>query len=150
MPYKDYEKQKARARERYQEVKGQLSEFRKTHPGIISERNKAHYEKMSQEERLAKHKKFLEQHPRYRRDRLLQRYGLSREAFNAMLIGQGSVCAVCHQGNGASLQVDHNHKTGMVRGLLCFRCNAAAGLLSDQSERAQSLAEYLSRTDEEA
>jgi hypothetical protein len=42
------------------------------------------------------------------------------------------------------LCVDHNHKTGAVRALLCGRCNLAAGNVLDSSERAMQLAKYLS------
>lgn len=52
--------------------------------------------------------------------------GVSDEDYARMLAGQGGGCAIC----GAPpktrrLHVDHDHKTGAVRGLLCFRCNRA-------------------------
>jgi Recombination endonuclease VII len=52
--------------------------------------------------------------------------GVSTEDYERMLAEQGGGCAIC----GAPpktrrLHVDHNHKTGKVRGLLCFRCNRA-------------------------
>jgi Recombination endonuclease VII len=50
--------------------------------------------------------------------------GISDEGYARLLQAQGGVCAIC----GAPpktrrLSVDHNHRTGRVRGLLCFRCN---------------------------
>ena len=52
--------------------------------------------------------------------------GVSDELYMELLERQGGVCALC--GNPPKtrrLSVDHNHRTGKVRGLLCFRCNRA-------------------------
>lgn len=43
------------------------------------------------------------------------------------------------------LHVDHDHATGVFRGLLCLNCNQAAGLLGDDVERIRALADYLVR-----
>jgi hypothetical protein len=52
--------------------------------------------------------------------------GISEDEYAELLERQGGVCAIC--GNPPKtrrLSVDHNHRTGKVRGLLCFRCNRA-------------------------
>ena len=41
------------------------------------------------------------------------------------------------------MHVDHCHKTGAVRGVLCFNCNAALGHVNDSQERLQKLKDYL-------
>lgn len=46
-------------------------------------------------------------------------------------------------GPDCRLQVDHNHKTGEVRGMLCGPCNRAVGLLKDDPERMAALIHYL-------
>jgi len=46
---------------------------------------------------------------------------------------------------GTKRCIDHDHKTGVRRGVLCLSCNQALGLLKDSSERARALAEYLER-----
>lgn len=55
-----------------------------------------------------------------------KRFNLSLEEYNNLLTAQRDCCAVCMQSTSSfnkRLAVDHNHKTGEVRGLLCFRCN---------------------------
>ena len=65
---------------------------------------------------------------------LQQNYGLSTDGYNNMFICQGGCCAICgtHQSQyKQALFVDHNHKTGQVRELLCPRCNYIVGWLED-------------------
>lgn len=57
---------------------------------------------------------------------LKQKFGITEERYQELLKAQGGVCKLCGDGpNGRwkQLQVDHNHKTGEVRGLLCWNCN---------------------------
>lgn len=66
---------------------------------------------------------------------LVKNYGITIEEYDAMNLKQKGVCAICKQpetklnknGTVHKLAVDHCHKTGKVRGLLCFKCNAAIG-----------------------
>lgn len=61
------------------------------------------------------------------RNRYYQRkYGISLAQYNQMLARQQNSCALCkkHKSHfSKNLAVDHNHKSGKVRGLLCFYCN---------------------------
>ncbi len=74
-------------------------------------------------------------------------YGLTREAYESMLAGQGNTCAVC----GSSVWgikgpvVDHDHATGEVRGIICHKCNVAIGLLGDNPKTVRAVADYLER-----
>ena len=59
-------------------------------------------------------------------------YGLTGEQYQNILDVQGGVCAICKRppeatGGRGGLQVDHCHDTNMIRGLLCFHCNAGLG-----------------------
>lgn len=55
---------------------------------------------------------------------LKRRYGITLEQYNALLEQQGGACAICQRVPKAGrLHVDHDHKTKVVRGLLCYRCN---------------------------
>lgn len=74
----------------------------------------------------------------------LQRtYGMSVEDLAAMLLAQHGVCAICQTAPAA--HVDHDHQTNKVRGLLCFRCNAALGQLGDDPLVVRRAARYLER-----
>lgn len=76
---------------------------------------------------------------------LQRKYGLTQKEFDDMLSSQGGVCAACGTDDWGARgpSVDHDHKTGKVRGILCLNCNAAAGHLGDCEWRALKLSEYL-------
>jgi hypothetical protein len=79
----------------------------------------------------------------------LRRYGITLEEFDAMLAAQGGHCAVCERtcnDDGSRLCVDHDHKTGEIRGILCRRHNAILGLADDDVQAFTRLAEYLLNT----
>lgn len=76
-------------------------------------------------------------------------YGISQEQFEARLIAQDGKCAVCMiplDGSRKTLvgSVDHNHKTGQIRGILCSQCNTALGLLKEDLKIFQRAISYLS------
>jgi hypothetical protein len=77
------------------------------------------------------------------------KYGITKERFKQMLDEQGNKCACCgskFSETGLKTDracVDHNHKTGLVRSILCGRCNLAAGNVLDSSQRADQIAAYL-------
>ena len=82
----------------------------------------------------------------YNRDKhLKRRYGISALDYDALLKAQNSVCAICSSlnRNGNRLSVDHDHKTGKVRGLLCSKCNHGIGIFNDEVLRVKSAMEYL-------
>jgi hypothetical protein len=76
-----------------------------------------------------------------RRERL-KKYGLTESAYQAMVFEQDGECAICREPDPA-LHVDHCHKTGKVRALLCTRCNLSLGGLRDRPELALAAADYL-------
>lgn len=63
---------------------------------------------------------------------LEKKYKLTKEDFSKLRENQKNQCAVCQTELTDKLMVvDHNHKTGNIRGLLCRQCNFALGLLKD-------------------
>ena len=78
-----------------------------------------------------------------RRKTLWSRYGLTPEALDEMIERQGGVCAIEGCG-GPAERVDHNHLTGVVRGILCHHCNIwLAPLEEDQAEWRFAAQRYL-------
>ena len=73
------------------------------------------------------------------------RYGITEQQYYQMLANQDGVCAVCRTPPTPEkkLSVDYCHETGRVRGLLCYKCNTAAGLLGDNPALAAQLTLYL-------
>lgn len=78
---------------------------------------------------------------------LRRRYGITHDIYMEMEKKQLGKCKICHSNkrNGSKkwLDVDHCHKTGRVRGLLCNQCNQALGLLKDCPDRLIRIQEYL-------
>lgn len=74
-------------------------------------------------------------------------YGLAEGEFDALKELQLGVCAICKKAptKGKSLHVDHDHKTGKVRGLLCLLCNIGLGSLQDSEEVVSAALSYLRR-----
>jgi hypothetical protein len=72
-------------------------------------------------------------------------YGLKPGEYGRIYLAQGGVCAICQRANGATrnLSVDHDHRTGLTRGLCCRPCNDLLGHLRDDVEAARRIVTYL-------
>lgn len=82
----------------------------------------------------------------FRARNLHQKYGLSLSGFDAILSEQNGVCAICRRlqcNKRKNLDVDHCHRTGELRGLLCSNCNTGLGLMKDSVPLLQSAVVYL-------
>lgn len=69
---------------------------------------------------------------------LLAEYGLTWQEYEGLYDKQRGSCAICgilQDDLKQRLAVDHDHKTGEVRGLLCFRCNLMLGAFEKMKER---------------
>ena len=82
---------------------------------------------------------------RNRAGHLRRKFGMTLEGYEEILARQGGVCAVCSRPPtpSISLHVDHDHETGRIRGLLCFRCNNALGDLEDDPGLLRAATRYL-------
>ena len=107
-------------------------------------RSEAYIRKLERRRELHKLAAVKEEH---RARVLMSRFGLTVDAYDAMVNVQGGVCAICREqcASGMRLSVDHDHMTGEVRGLLCKICNVAIGHLKDDPELLRRAAEYLER-----
>jgi hypothetical protein len=79
---------------------------------------------------------------------IARKYGITGEQYLALHKFQGGRCAICRRATGRTrrLCVDHDHKTGKVRGLLCRPCNSMLGHLRDDPDAFRRAALYLEAT----
>lgn len=86
-----------------------------------------------------------------RKSHLKNAYGITPEEYAWMLQDQLGLCAICGKPETATtklgkikrLSIDHNHKTGKMRKLLCVSCNATLGLVGDNQDTLLKMVIYL-------
>lgn len=79
---------------------------------------------------------------RHRKHARFKNYGMTKEQFDEMLIGQNGMCLIC--GSHMDIpNIDHDHKTGVIRGLLCHGCNTGLGLFKENVGNLEKAIEYL-------
>jgi hypothetical protein len=83
--------------------------------------------------------------------RMKKQYGISLEDYKKMSELQKGLCLICKKPEltflnqtARKLSIDHCHKTGKVRGLLCQKCNMAIGIFSESEDILNSAIKYLS------
>ena len=80
----------------------------------------------------------------YRND--CKAYGLTVDDYEFLNVTQQGLCAICDRPDAAGLHIDHHHDTGLIRGLLCGKCNKAIGLLKEDPALFDAASAYLQRT----
>ncbi len=129
------EKRKEYSKRYYEKNKEVCKQRTKEHPSCISAREK--------------YRNKPETKNKIRNRKLLVQYGITNEDYEQMLENQGFCCLGCglHQNElEKKLNVDHDHATGKVRGLLCGNCNRALGLVKDNIDTLVRLQEYLEKS----
>lgn len=84
-----------------------------------------------------------------RRAHLKRTHGITLEQYNKKLEDQDGKCAICkgtstHDKHGV-LAVDHDHVTGKLRDLLCFKCNTVLGSVNDDKQILINAIKYLEK-----
>ena len=75
---------------------------------------------------------------------LKEAYGITIEQYDLILASQGGTCAICDGGTSKRhFAVDHNHKNGNIRGLLCARCNTGLARFMDKIELLRRAVRYM-------
>jgi hypothetical protein len=102
------------------------------------------------------HKNYREQNKSYikelnREYNLNRKYGISISQYNELLERQNFRCGLCAREaisfpRGYSLAVDHDHRTGEIRGLLCYTCNIFLGKI-DNKDYMNRVSRYLRKPD---
>ena len=85
--------------------------------------------------------------------RLKKDFGITLAEYDAMFAMQNGLCAVCNEpqkikdkhGNLRRFSVDHDHKTGRVRQLLCGPCNLSIGLVKENVKTLNKMIEYIKK-----
>jgi hypothetical protein len=100
----------------------------------------------------ASHTRQTRARPSGRKYHLKSRYGLTVDAFNALVLQQLGQCLICRRSlTDARLAVDHDHNCcpgsttcgKCIRGVLCHQCNVALGLMGDSPDTMRAAAQYL-------
>ena len=86
-----------------------------------------------------------------RKAHLKRKYKITLDEFNEMLKKQKGKCAICggtetHDKHKV-MAVDHCHKSGKIRALLCFKCNSGLGHFGDNIENLKKAIKYLKKHD---
>lgn len=130
--YKESRVKDGRAR-RCKKCHGEKTErYRKENPEVYRKASLRHWHKSDIKKRQAQ---------------WIKRYGITLEQYEEMYDNQKGVCKICKNtcSSRQCLSVDHCHKTGKVRGLLCVKCNTALGMLNDDVHKFKTAIEYLNQ-----
>jgi hypothetical protein len=75
---------------------------------------------------------------------LKEKYGITIHDYDRILTSQGGKCAICKGGTSKRhFAVDHNHKNGQIRGLLCARCNTGLARFMDNITTLRRATRYM-------
>jgi Recombination endonuclease VII len=128
--------------------------WRAANPGYLRDwraRNPLSEERRSKEldrGRERYYKRSEEQKRRYRAKVRENTYGITEGQFDDMLQAQGGACAICGKTpESKGHHVDHCHRTGAIRGVLCDLCNRGLGFFKDSSEALRMAAQYIDSHD---
>lgn len=114
--------------------------------------DRAHYRALAK----ARRARDPEKHNRYQADaykknparwrdyNLRSHYGVTLEEYDAMVVNQKGLCALCRKPPvKGSLHLDHDHETKKIRALLCTKCNTGIGLFNEDSDLLRRAIEYI-------
>lgn len=169
MPYKDKTKRKEYNKKYYEthseiikesskvyrvkhkeKIKEYQVNYRLSHKEQEIKHNKIYYQTNSEKEKELSMEYYLshkEKMDKSNRNRFLKRkYGIDSDEYRKILESQDYKCAICGKQLNElkrGLYIDHDHKIGKIRGLLCYRCNFILGHAEDKIEILQCSIRYL-------
>ncbi len=133
----------------------QIKEWGKKHPKkLLAYSRKS--ERVNKKKRVAYKAKYYLEHKaqvllKCWQNKIKRKYKISSEDYFQMLADQNNSCGICKGANAGTkdsrFRIDHCHKTGKVRGLLCHKCNAGIGMLGDNFTSVNAAAEYLKKAE---
>jgi hypothetical protein len=133
------ENNKEHVNESRKEWRVKNKERERTHRKDYRDKNKEHFQKQARDY-YGKNKIKLKSNT------LKHKYNINENTRRQMYKDQGGCCAICGKPQSdvkTKLHIDHNHVTGVVRGLLCWNCNLTLGLVKDSPKILQKAIDYL-------
>lgn len=111
------------------------------------ERERRYYERNAEKERAGRREYARKNREREREGHLLRRFGITLNEKQAIITAQGGVCGICGGGFNQNIRacVDHDHTTGVVRGVLCTLCNTMIGSARENESILLRAIDYLRR-----
>jgi hypothetical protein len=151
-----YQRNKQKCLERTREYKRTHKDKVKEWSKKYCEKNKAAISIRARERRLANIEKYKERERRAgkknpiirKRAQLKRDYNITLDDYNNMLMAQNNSCAICGMPQNKlkkNLCIDHNHKTGEIRALLCHSCNLILGNCFESISVLERAIEYLNK-----
>lgn len=76
---------------------------------------------------------------------MIKQYGMTLEEYDQLYEKQNGCCAICFikEQPNKKLSIDHDHKTGKIRGLLCNPCNVSMGYAKEDIKILEKMIQYL-------
>lgn len=159
MPYKDLEKRKEYSEEYRKNNKEKFSEYDKKYRDKNLEKERERGKKyycINKEKLLRKRREYLSNPEIKERDRwrrIKKKYGITKEEWERIYQEQDGRCYLCQRtekqikkSKSKYMVVDHNHKTGDIRGILCSFCNRTVlTVIRENADFAIRLSTYLTR-----
>jgi DNA repair exonuclease SbcCD ATPase subunit len=140
-----YEKNQEWRKKNPEKIVGYRKKNYQKHKEKINGDNRKYYREHKEES-----KKYQQEYNRKNKTkvqgwRLTHLYNISLEEVDALLIKQQHRCPICKRSLKETLRcVDHDHKTGKTRGILCSKCNLGIGHFEDDPDLLESAVKYLS------
>lgn len=140
---KMHEQQKTYRASNVEEIKAQRQAYYAANRGEINARARVYYAANTEEKKAYRAAYYGANTEEILASERMRRYGVSPEDFQRMILVQKNTCGICKETFSKTPHVDHCHKTGEIRGLLCSGCNLALGGFKDSPKRLKSALEYL-------
>lgn len=101
--------------------------------------------KLKYAEKKSSSEYLLSQHDKH----LQRKYGINLDTYEDMYVKSGGKCYICNSVDPGQQRkhfcVDHDHKDGSIRGLLCYSCNSGLGFLKDDTDLLNKAINYLEK-----
>jgi hypothetical protein len=111
---------------------------------IRKEKRNKYYKKYTEKNKDRVKKQQSRSPEQWKKINIARRYGITVEYYDSLLVQQNELCAICLK-KPLKFHVDHCHESGIVRALLCSKCNTSLGLLQEDVEIFNRAIKYLEK-----